>query len=371
MQIEIFERPLSAYPSDVLADDLSDRAEEVAYTHGALWGPLTARVVWGGRPAEAFHAAEQWLGAGVKMRSPDGRPQWNGFVWSVRFSIGGRTRVRSLEGYANYVRCKYEKLDTSVSQPSSLGRFIETATDQPGQAVYGRIEHTFDASRRAQGTAANMAAAELSARKHLLYLPESGALGEMSSGGARIEIEAVGWYRALWYRAVYATTSGTADVRTEIETLLSPFRPWYFPSDSTALQTTGYNVSRVHDEYRTAGEEIKDVLLGAPGFVFGIDLDRVPYLRPHKRAAAEPDYYEHLDGTLEGAGGEAVPAWAVRPDSIVRQVDFVPSGAAPATAVERIENMYLTETTFTQRGEKSRLTYKAASADALGRVRAW
>jgi hypothetical protein len=62
-----------------------------------------------------------------------------------------------------------------------------------------------------------------------------------------------------------------------------------------------------------------------------------------------------------------VALWDVRPDSVLRQADFVPITSNLATAVDGIESVYVAETTYsTDNG--GQLSYRASIAGIGGAV---
>lgn len=375
----IFDKLANGLPGTSPLDDLSGRTEYLEFTHAALWGPFTARVRWAGSLRDAFHVADQWLGNPIHIYDPSGTLQWSGLIWTVRFGAGRRRqRSRSLEGYANRARVHYRKMDFSTSPPIDLGLATPiVADDAAEQAIYGIIEHQRSPGGMTATTATNLSTRTLAERKRLLWLPESGVLGYSASERVtlgtsagdkpgQIELECMGWWRTLGYQAYTATTSGTAELATVVQNILTASAPFLLASYDQ-IATTGISVQRQFDKYELPTEIIKRLLQTANGYTFGIDVDRVPYLRANQLLATTPTYYERLDGTIEGAGGQEIPLWDVRPDNVLRQLDFVPTSANLSAAIDSIESIYLAETTWST---PNQLTYKAAVAGVLGEVSA-
>jgi hypothetical protein len=125
------------------------------------------------------------------------------------------------------------------------------------------------------------------------------------------------------------------------------------------------SVTKWYDRGEYAGEVIKRSVQAASGYTFGIDENRVAYLRPDGRSATTATYYEQADGTLTDASGGEVKLWHVRPDVILRHVDFAPANVNPTAAIDGIESVYLSEVTFRMPYE---LQYRTAVAGPLGEV---
>lgn len=365
MQPQIYAKTTDGQPTSTLIADLSDRAADIQMTHAALWGPLTARVTWAGSLDEGFWAAESWLGNPIAIYSPDGQWCWEGLIWSVDFGAGRRRRVRSLEGYANRTRMLYRTMDFSTSPPTDLGPATPIVNnDTAGQALYGIVEHQESLGGVTTATATARGAEALSRRQRLLWLPESGSLGQSANGAATITLDCYGYWRTLMYRAYTATTTGTADVSTVIQNVLTAAAP-FISTDYSRMATTGTSVGRQFDRSDLAGEIVKELIGQASGYTFLIDRDRVPVLQAARRLGVTADYHEQMDGTLTDVTGAPVPLYLVRPDTILRQLDFVPANAALSTAIDSVESCYLVETTWSSPG---RLSYRAAIPGILGDV---
>lgn len=368
MQALIYSKGNAGLSTNVLVADLSDRTAEVEWTHAALWGPLTARITWKGTLDEAFTAADQWLGNGLRIVDPAGQWQWEGLIWTVAFHAGRRSRVRSLEGYASRIMLHYRKMNYLVSPPEELdAEALAQSHDADLEALYGIHTYQSSAGELSVDMAAETANRLLAERKRLLWLPESGTLGSDAGDAAEITLECYGWYRSLWFQPITPiTTTGTADVAVVISDLLDLWIPW-LSANRDQIETTGTLVSRQFLDYETSGEIIKRLVEATPGYTFGIDKDRIPYLRPHKREQATADYHEDLFGLVTTATGLDVPLWEVRPDTILRQTDFVPSSTNLANeAIAAIENVYLVETTFN--ASAGTLTYRSSVAGERGEV---
>lgn len=366
MQPLVYAKGVNGVPTTTLVRDLSGRSAEVQFTHAALWGPLTASVRWSGTLNEGFEAADAWLGNELKVYSPDGDWLWEGIIWSVTFGAGRRQRTRSLEGYANRARVHYRTTDFSVFPPVDLGPGTSEAenTGTEHQQRYGVIEYQRSAGGMTATSAQNLANETLAERKHLLWMPETGQAGS----AATIEIACYGWYRTLWYQRYVSATAGTAELRTVINTMLAAKAP-HVVSSLTNLAVTGVLAPQVSDNSETPGELIKRLLPTAVGYTFGFDQNRQAYLRLDKREQTKSDYHEDLFGQITTLLGAAVPLWSVRPDAVLRHMDFVPATVnLSSAAIAAIENVYLTETTYSSRDNT--LSYKSAVAGERGEVEA-
>lgn len=374
MQVKIFDKGTNGLPGATEQADLTGRLSSVSFTHAALWGPLTATIQWSGTLDEAFRYADQYLGAPISIYDPAGVLQWEGIIWTVTFRAGRRRRSRSLEGYANYCQVNYRATDFSTSPPTDIGPATpEVAQDAAGQAIYGRIGYLANVGGVTQATAANTAATDLAERTRLLYLPDTGALDTNTPSPApdtiQTELYCVGFYRTLYYQWYTSAATGTADTAVILQSILGAAAP-FVVNDYTQVATTGVNQGQAFDQYQWAGDIIKSLLDAVSNWTCGLALGRIPYLRPSKRLNATADYVERLDGVLEDAAGVAVPWWSVRPDTILRQADFVPISANLTTAIDAIESVYLTETTCTVNQNGLNLSYKTAVAGIDGAISA-
>lgn len=361
MQAVVYAKTTNGLPTSTVVADLSDRTDEIEYVHSAFWGPLTARVSWGGSLEEGFTAADQWLGNPISIISPDGVVQWSGLIWSVRFSAGNRSRSRSLEGYANRAWVHYKLADFTTTPPTDLGPAGSSVSDTAEQAIYGEIETHENGGAMTATTAANQAGRTLQDRRRLLWVPDSGGVNDPP----RIEIEAMGWWRTLTYQAYVTQTTGLLEMKTVIQNILTAECP-FISTDYSLMGTTSILVQRQYDKYEYPSDIIKRLVATAAGYVFGITNDRIPYLQVGQRFALTPTYYEQADGTITTAAGATVNPWEVRPDAILRQVDFVPPSANLTAAIDAVESLYVAETTYNSRDNS--VSYKPAVARVLGKV---
>jgi hypothetical protein len=369
MQVLVFDKGASGAPGSTVLDDLTGRTDTVAYTHAALWGPLTATVTWQGTLEEAFTYADRYLGNTIVVNSPDGTLQWEGMIWSVTFGAGRRQRSRSLEALTTWVSAFYHLTDFSTSPPADLGPAVVSTNDSAIEAVYGRRMLPLSLGGVATTTATSAAARALNERKRLLYLPETGSLGGGANGNwPSVELHCVGFYRSLWFQWANDATTGTADVSAVIQAQLTAGGAW-ISADYSQMATTGITTGRTLDQNEYVGDVIKRLIQTADGYTFGIGMGngRTPYLRLNKRYATAIDYVERLDGVLENSAGQEVALWDVRPDTVLRQADFVPIAANLTAAIDGIESVYLSEVTYsTDNG--GQLSYRASIAGIGGAV---
>lgn len=360
MQPLILSRGIAGVPGTTVVADLSDRSPSVDFSHAALWGCRDARIGWNGSFDDGFLAADAWLGAPVEIWAPDATWCWEGLVWSVAFGAGRRRRTRSLDGYANRVRVHWVEKDATSGVLAGPAVPI-VANDVTGQSLYGVIEYQYNAGSITAASATALAAEQLSRRSRLLYLPESGSL---SNDPGAIELGGVGWYRTLGYQAYVSTATSTATIDTAIKAMLAVKAP-QLSSDHSQITAVAETTSQTFDLYETPLEIVKRLMAQASGYVFGIGRGRVPYLQPSKRLNATAAYIEHLDGLIEDTSSGAVPPWAVRPNNILRQVNFAPT-SRPVAAIDAIESVYLNSTTY--RSGDASPSYQVALPGVLGEI---
>lgn len=369
MQPLILDKDRDGLPLPGLIADLSSRLPIVSFTHSALWGCLSATIEWSGTLDEGFTAADRWLGNPVEIWSDDAEWLWEGMVWGVSFGAGQRQRTRSLEHYAEWGVGLYNQVEPFTGQVESGPPLRVTAgvpsTLRPGFVLnVGPMDETIAQARIDQ---------ELTQRRRLLWLPDTGGTLPLSGAGAPlVSLDCIGWFRTLWYPPVERTGGALVDVGPLVRDLLAASAP-YINTDLSqiALDTPGQTFD-LFDTYETPGEIIKRIVPQAQGgsidseYVFGIGQGRVPYLRPSKRFQTTPDYLEQVTGSVHTSGGGAMPSYLVRPDSVIRQVDFVPASVAVTSAIDTVENIYIAETRF--ESDTASVTYRGSIPGVLGEV---
>lgn len=358
MQVKLFARNDYGLPSTQEIEDLSDRMIDLSYVWSALWGPLTASITLSGTVEDGYTLARQSLGNPIEIWSDDGEWCWEGLIWDVTFGAGQRTRSRSLEAYANRVRVHWQNA-TTLSEALPL-----LADDADGQRRYGVIEYQHNAGSIEAAAVAAIADQVLSERSQFLWLPNSGYRGADTPS---IEVRCMGWYRTLGYQACTLPTWGDSDIALIMESLLVDHGT-FLSDDVSQLPLTGVLSSATLDTYETGMEVIKRLVGELPSYTFGIGRGRVPYLRPSHRLNTTEDYVEQSDGTIETVTGSPVQPWLVRPDTILRQADFISGGPYTDEAIKAIENIFISETVFTYPANEVR--YKPAVVGVRGSIAA-
>jgi hypothetical protein len=363
MQVKILAKGEEGLPTTSLVAELTPA--DLSYSHGALWGPLTATVTLAGSRDDAFTIADQWLGNAVEIYSPDGDWCWDGLIWTIEFTYGRRSRRRSLEGFTDDVRVYYTLLESTTSTIGGPG--LRSSEDDTLIATYGRIEYVHNGGELSLAQATSTAARLLAERSRLLWLPESGTLGADAGGDVAITLECYGWYRTLWYRTLpqsQITVTGD-DLVSDLITGALGSADFISTDTSRIAETTGYEAPAYRPQVLFIGEYIKQVLAAAPGSTFRLDRGRVPVLEADKRLSTTPDYLEDTFGLLTNTAGQPVPLYLVRPDSVVRQQDFVPIGQFSDAEVDKISAVYLAETEWRMPGV---LSFRTAVAGERGEV---
>lgn len=371
MQPLIFQKDRDGLPTSTLIADLSSRMATISFTHSALWGCLSASIEWSGSLDEGFEAADRWLGNPLEIWSEDGAWLWEGMVWGVSFGAGQRQRTRSLEHYAEWGYGLYNQTEPFTGQADTGPPLRVTAgvpsTLRPGFVLnVGPMDETIAQARIDQ---------ELTQRRRLLWLPDTGGTLPLSGAGAPlVSLDCIGWFRTLWYPPIERTGGALVDVGPLVRDLLAASAP-YINADLSqiALDTPGQTFD-LFDTYETPGEIVKRIVPQAQGgsidteYVFGIGQGRVPYLRPSKRFATTPDYLERIDGVIETPGGGAIRPELIRPDRVIRQVDFVPASVTVTAAIDTLENIYIAETRF--ESDTYSVSYRGSIPGVLGEVAA-
>lgn len=374
MQVQIAARGAQGVPTATLLADLEATltTDGIRYTKAALWGDLDCTIKLTGTLDEAYTAAQDWLGGRLQIFANDGTQVWNGIVWGVSWGSGGRKRTRSLDGYANRARLVYDEINAGTTPPTvTTAAKVISVDDTDGQAAYGIIEYTAKPGQlvAAQATARN--SRDLADRKRLLYTPDGGTLGGQSTTDTGIiTLTGMGYWRTMMYQAYTAATTGTADVATVIKAILTASCPMLATNQSQVL-TTGVTAAQQYSAYDSAGTIIKQLVSsvidgnGVP-WTFGLALGRIPYLRPSNKLNTTPDYIELANGMLQDAGGGTVDLATMQPDTLLEQVDYLPSNT-PVAAVDTLNIIYLSEITYQSPGT---LSYKASIPGLNGAINA-
>jgi hypothetical protein len=367
MQVNVFAKTTNGLPTTSLVDTLDDRLTYLDFSHAALWGPLSATIRFAGDLATGFLYADRYLGNPVEIYSPDGRLQWSGLIWSVSFANGRRKRTRSMDGYANFVWNDYTIVDVNgVSQGPGTSFLYDTAQ----MAIYGQIDMAISGGQLQSINADPYTLAQLNAAKRLLWNPDSGGgtLGLDTAQGPQVELFCYGRYHTLWNRQYELFTfqgTGALDTSVMMSTALNTTAP-FISTDYSRIQTTGVTIPQYQSTQRqNLGDWIKGWVAMSDGWIFGVGNDGVAYLQPSQRYDTTVDYIERTDGLIETPAGQEVKLWDVRPDTIMKQQDFVPASANPSAAIDSIENIYLVQTTF---ATPYQLTYQCAVAGPDARV---
>jgi len=380
MQIKVLDKDgnhPTGLPTTNLKADLSGRVSDLTFSHAAMWGPLEARIAIAGTFDEGYTAADRWLGCPVEIWSDAGEWLWEGFIWSVRFGTGRRRRTRSLEGYAQWGRIFYNYVPLVGAPPDEPPRTLVVGPDAY-DGRYPSFKYTmtgFSPTEYAQRKAESL----LASRRRLLWLPESSGGAPDSGGEPLIEIECLGWYRTLWYSEYYYVSVDPYANEWILDTIRRILHdshlgtsPYLIDDQSQLVADNHDAIVPIFDKYEAPGEILKRLtrqlagpLTGTKEYVFGLLPGRTPYVRESKRYSSDVDYLEQLDGTITDTDGAALPLYLIRPDTILRQQDFVPASVAPGVSIESIENIYLSETTWSSPGE---LSYKSGVKGVLGEV---
>jgi hypothetical protein len=369
MQVQIAARGALGVPTSTLLADLEATltTDGIRFTKAALWGDLDCTIKLTGTLDEAYTAAQDWIGGRLQVFANEGTQVWNGIVWGISWGSGGRKRTRSLDGYANRARLVYDEINAGTNPPTvTTAAKVITANDTDGQSLYGIVEYTGKPGElvAAQATARN--ARDLADRKRLLYTPEGGTLGGQSSTDAGIiTLQGMGYWRTMMYQAYTATTTGTADVAVIVKAILTASCPMLATNQSQVL-TTGVTAQQQYSAYDSAGIIIKQLVASVDGWTFGLALGRIPYLRASNKLNTTPDYIELANGLVQDAGGGTVDLEMVQPDTLLQQVDYLPS-TVPSTAVDTLNVVYLSEVTYQSPGT---LSYKASIPGTLGTISA-
>lgn len=358
MQARIYEKGTNGLPLTTIARDLTGMIVDGEWSEGAWLGYLAARLSLSLSFPESSLAAKQWLGCLLEILNDQGDIVWQGLIRTITFGQGMRVRKRSLNGYANAIRCSYNRVSYAVTPPHDYGLAEVVVADPVGLALYGRIEAGLSIGQADSTTATLRATRFLNEKTKILYEPVQSGL----QATAFLQLEASGLWDTLNYQAYTDSTAGTQECAVQVQAVLSSVAP-FLSTDYSGLQTTGAVLARFTDQKRTALAYILYLLESANGYLFRIGKNGKAEIQPDGKSAG-PVYFEDSTGIIRNSVGETMTPFDLRPGAILRQTDFpLTSSSATSAALDEIADLYLSSISWKWNGTA---TYMPTSPLAKG-----
>jgi hypothetical protein len=370
LSAHIFARSLTTSPGSYL-DSLAERLTRYEHSIAATFGFESCTLAF---PADDIEEALLWadrLLCPLTSYGADADLAWDGHLSGVELRVGGKSRSLSPETLANRVRTRY----TTVLGSSGV---TAVATSASSIAIYGTHDYLLSVSgvtaSYAEGLRDSWLKRYASPRARPATTVRQGAPDQ---AGIEIVLTCAGWYASLgWVMLGRADLSNEATT-AQVATLIGSASPGIgavngFLSTSAAnIVTTGVSMTRkIEDDttYRAAIE--KRLAAGDTSderYAWGVfDLER--RLTVKQWAGASPTTIAYRlfagDGVVETGGGVEVPFWAVRPDTMVEDVDLLPVGP-PSGAADIAGRWYCERVVFSADQSGMTLTLEPEASSGL------
>lgn len=288
--------------------------------------------------AEAFIA--EYLGTvGRLFVDNPARPDWEGFIESITYVIGGQAITRSLANMSNRTNVVFFDADAATPDTTSTG----VANNTTSQAIWGIRETTLDAGIH-YNTADKTHKTIL--RNTLLATKAFPQITTTSSGGAIVlTLELRG---LIYYAYEYQNYVSGAGLLTASNSLLrvtggvsAPSNAFQVVETSVIYPTTysvdvsnnvSFNFSTLSDTGQTYLQFINSIVEAGDGtqqWVWGIGvfnpntLTRRIYYRPANTAISYTANVLRDVGRIRDTTGKLIPGWKIRPDRGIRLNDVL------------------------------------------------
>lgn len=274
---------------------------------------------------------EQGIGRGITAYDEAGEVMWDGFVDSVSLRVAGLEVTRGpLTEVANRVNVIYSAIDTSTNPPTP-GERKQTGTlnDLESWARYGVWPVNVSVAGVTDTNANILRSTYLAERKH----PATTSHFIGGSEPPMLRVRCLGWIHTLTYPYNQTASSGTINLSTKIQNILSAqLNSGWISTDYSRITTNTLGVPSYENNDQTALALIKGLVamgdVNARRYLFGIYDRRQAVYEP---ASSTVDYEMRLGDPgqmiLDPAGAEVYP-WRVRPGRWIFFSDFLP-GRAP------------------------------------------
>lgn len=257
---------------------------------------------------------------------PSLTPIWEGFVNSITINKGGLSlTLGPVTDVANRIFAVYSTVDTTKNPPE-IGVRKNTATinELSSQAIWGIWHEIVSLAGVTDANADQLVAGYL--KEH--STPERSSNFNFSLAGATLSIECAGWYKTLVHPFNYTANSGTIDLSTRIQELItSQLNPWVSTNYSRILANTT-QVKRYQNSDQIALEQIKGLTAMGDSnnnrHIFGIYENRQAV---YELSSSIVDYEMRLDNTEQhilDPGEAIVYPWQIRPGKYAFFSDFMP-----------------------------------------------
>lgn len=369
--VEVGQRTLTASPGAAFPQDIAPRLTSYEHTITATGGFETCTLTFAALDLDEALAWADRLLCPVTVYGPDVDVLWDGYISAVELRVGTRVRSYALDAVANRVRARYT---TALGTPGATAATSNTAS----VALYGVHDYilslgTYDLAG-AQGLRDSWLARYALPRAE----PQTTIRTGGDAGTVEVVVTCAGWYYTLDWVLLERTDTSTQATTAQVATLIGSASPgigatnaFLSPTLAAGSSTAGVTVSRKVEADTTYRAAIEQRLgLGDTSgqrFAWGVfDTGRALLVR--QWAGATPGtigYRVRLADALVTTGeGGPVDLWAVRPDAMVEDQDFVSVGP-PSGAVESPATFYLERVGFRAGMDGLELTLEPEASSGL------
>lgn len=327
LTVAVFEPlALGATQLDNISAALNDYNHELL----AVGGYWSARIRIEGRQVDLEDWYERGLGRRIVTYSPDGIVVWEGFVNTVKLSLGPLSKtIGPLLDVTNRVRLVHSFISAG-GQDIGLRISTDWADDTTPQDKYGIFEKVL-----ATG-GASIATAEQLRDQYLVENVNPPRSEEWTLGGQGVsmELECAGYVRLMEHYAYNNAGTGAQNLSVKLAAVIDAEPNDILTSANGIIEANTLQVGVRDNENRMAWNVVKELLaLGDASFnrtLFGVYAGR----QSRYRAVVEQtDYLQALSDTSQQVttpGGSVVEPWYVLPGKWMRVTDFL-IGRVPDT----------------------------------------
>lgn len=304
-------------------DNLTSAVSSYSHEINAFGGYWSARIRLDGRQVDLEDWYERGLDRRIVAYSPDGLVVWEGFVNSVRLTLGGLQKtIGPVLEIANNVRLTYSFI---AAGGVNIGIRVTTdeVDDYESQARYGIMQKFLSSGGATFDTAEQLRDMYLLERAK----PQRSDDFTTSGSGTGVELECAGYMRRLETYRYRNVGLSVQSIEAKIADVLNADPNGFLNSSGALLETSGINVATFEDDNRLALDVSRELTqLGnssAARMLFGIYANRQAR---YQAVAQQTDYVQSLGDTgqrIYTELGALVEPWYVTAGKWLRITDLL------------------------------------------------
>ena len=367
LSIQLYERGALGRPSTTALPELRERIDSYTHTITDQFGFESMSVPFTCGLDEALEWLTNGLMRSVVVVDPDARTVWEGYLHTIRATIGQKTIVLSLDGMANRVTCLY-------TTTYGIAGTTSATSSAASQALYGVRDRIVSLQGDTSTAAANKATVILAD----LAFPKSREATQAMTGdlgSVQLTLDFEGWYGTLgWVTTSRSSTTNTA-ISTQIAALINTSSPG-IGATNNFLSTETRNIkviSNTATEKIEAGTTYRDKIegllkqgTGVLPVTWGVYDDRQFYAVTWAGATPTTITYQEMVGTSDvyDSVGNIVPPWLVRPNAMAQVVELLDVGPVSGT-VDAAARKYVGRVTCSISGTAIGCTLEPSDIDTV------